>query len=61
METYNYSIPEKVIYDRGGRGKTEIGQTKIFKPDNRPKKSDTEYHKKQKRKYSDEEQNLNKL
>lgn len=50
MQANNFSLPEQLIYDRGGRGQAVIGQTKILTPDNRPKKSHTEYQKKQKRK-----------
>lgn len=45
----NYQ-PKEVIYDRGGKGQKQIGQTKIFTPDYRPLKRDTEYQKRVKRK-----------
>ena len=41
---------KEVIYDRGGRGHKQIGETKISTPDNRRLKRDTEYQRKQKRK-----------
>ena len=42
--------PEELIYDRGGRGQKQIGETKISTPDNRRLKKDTEYQRKKKRK-----------
>lgn len=44
------TVPGEVIYDRGGKGKTQIGNTIISTPDNRPLKRDTEYQRKKKRK-----------
>ena len=41
--------PEELIYDRGGRGKRQIGDTKISTP-GKPLKSDTPYQKQKKRK-----------
>jgi IS5 family transposase len=52
LDQMNYNeikLPEELIYDRGGKGKTEIKGVKIITP-NKPKASDTEYHKQQKRK-----------
>jgi IS5 family transposase len=43
------TLPDEVIYDRGGRGQKQIGNTIISTPDNRPLKGDTEYQKKKKR------------
>ena len=43
-------VPKEVIYDRGGIGQKQIGQTKISTPDSRPLKRDTQYQKKKKRK-----------
>jgi IS5 family transposase len=43
------TLPDEVIYDRGGRGQKQIGNTIISTPDNRPIKGDTEYQKKKKR------------
>jgi IS5 family transposase len=43
------SVPLEVIYDRGGKGKNQIGSTIISTP-NRPLKRDTEYQRKKKRK-----------
>ena len=42
--------PAEIIYDRGGKGKKEIGKTKISTPDYRPLKRDTEYQKRVKKK-----------
>lgn len=44
------TLPHEVVYDRGGRGKKQIGDTIISTPDNRPLKRDTEYQRKKKRK-----------
>jgi IS5 family transposase len=43
------NLPEELVYDRGGKGKTEINGVKIITP-NKPRANDTEYHKQQKRK-----------
>lgn len=43
------ALPVEVVYDRGGRGQKQIGNTIISTPDNRPLKRDTEYQKKKKR------------
>jgi len=48
-KNFNYA-PQEVIYDRGGKGKQQIKNTKISTPDYRPLKRDTEYQKRQKRK-----------
>ncbi len=45
----NYT-PKEVVYDRGGKGIKEIGNTKISTPDYRPLKRDTQYQKRSKRK-----------
>jgi len=42
--------PKEVVYDRGGKGVKQIGETKISTPDYRPLKRDTTYQKKCKRK-----------
>lgn len=42
--------PKEVVYDRGGKGQKQIGDTIISTPDNRPLKRDTEYQKRKKRK-----------
>ena len=42
--------PKEVIYDRGGNGQKQIGETIISTPDGRPLKRDSEYQKKKKRK-----------
>ena len=44
------TLPNEVVYDRGGRGQKQIGDTLISTPDNRPLKRDTAYQRKQKRK-----------
>lgn len=43
------NIPKEVIYDRGGKGQSQIGTTTISTPDNKPLKRDTEYQRKKKR------------
>jgi len=43
------TVPSEVIYDRGGKGQKQIGQTIISTPDNRPLKRDTEYQRRKKR------------
>lgn len=49
MEQNKQKLPDELVYDRGGRGKTEIRGVKISTP--KPaKKSDTEYEKRKKRK-----------
>ncbi|MGB0166310.1 MAG: hypothetical protein ACPF8V_05590, partial [Luteibaculum sp.] len=49
MQTnFNYQ-PEEVIYDRGARGVSTIGDVKVSIPKT-PKKSDTEYDKRKSRK-----------
>lgn len=45
----NYT-PQEIIYDRGGKGVKQIGNTKISTPDYRPLKRDTDYQKRSKRK-----------
>ena len=42
--------PKEVIYDRGGKGQKQIGDTKISTPDYKPLKRDTAYQKRSKRK-----------
>lgn len=46
----NLTLPQEIVYDRGGRGQKLIGDTIISTPDNRPLKRDTEYQRKKKRK-----------
>lgn len=43
------TVPQEVVYDRGGKGVKQIGNTIISTPDNRPLKRDTEYQRKKKR------------
>jgi transposase, IS5 family len=40
------TLPQEIIYDRGGRGQKQIGNTVISIPDNRPSKHNTEYQRK---------------
>jgi IS5 family transposase len=49
MEHNGQPLPKEIIYDRGGKGKKEIKGVKILIPD-KPKKTDTNYMKQQKRK-----------
>jgi IS5 family transposase len=50
MQTNINYLPKEVVYDRGGKGQKQVGQTKISTPDYRPLKRDTEYQKRIKRK-----------
>jgi IS5 family transposase len=50
MEANFQHTPNEVVYDRGGKGQKQIGNTKISTPDYRPLKKDTEYQKRSKRK-----------
>lgn len=43
------TIPQEIIYDRGGKGKKKIQTTLISTPDNKPLKRDTKYQKRTKR------------
>ena len=49
METGGQKLPKELVYDRGGRGKSEIKGVKISIPST-PKKKDTAYQKQTKRK-----------
>jgi len=49
METGGQKLPKELLYDRGGRGKSEIKGVKISIPST-PRKKDTAYHKQTKRK-----------
>ena len=49
MNNNQLKLPEQLVYDRGGKGRVEINGVKIITP-NKPKASDTAYHKQQKRK-----------
>ncbi len=44
------NIPKEVVYDRGGKGQKQIGNTIISTPDNKPLKRDTDYQKRKKQK-----------
>jgi IS5 family transposase len=49
MNTNGLKLPKELVYDRGGKGKTEIHGVKILTPD-KAKKHDTAYDKQKKRK-----------
>ncbi len=49
MHNNGLKLPQELIYDRGGRGKTEIKGVKILTP-SPPKKTDSQYQKQTKRK-----------
>ena len=49
MKSNELKLPEELVYDRGGKGKSEINGVKITTP-NKPRASDTTYQKQQKRK-----------
>ena len=49
VESNNLTLPKEIIYDRGGKGKSEIKGVKILTPD-KAKKADSHYKKQQKRK-----------
>lgn len=49
MESIGQKLPKELIYDRGGKGKSEIKGVKISIP-SLPKKKDTAYQKQKKRK-----------
>ncbi|MEZ4913611.1 MAG: IS5 family transposase [Chitinophagales bacterium] len=49
MQKNGQRLPQEVVYDRGGRGKTEIRGVKISIP-SKPKKADSAYEKQVKRK-----------
>jgi IS5 family transposase len=49
MKTNNIPLPKELVYDRGGKGKSEVQGVKILIP-SLPKKSDTAYQKRTKQK-----------
>ena len=49
MEVNKLTLPKEVIYDRGGKGKSQVKGVKILTPD-KAKKNDTAYQKRCKRK-----------
>lgn len=49
MKEHNHPLPKELVYDRGGRGKSEINGVKISTP-KPPNKSDTCYQRQKKRK-----------
>ena len=50
MQSNLNHTPEEVVYDRGGKGQKQIGNTKISTPDYKPLKRDTQYQRRSKRK-----------
>jgi IS5 family transposase len=48
MKTNKIPLPKELVYDRGGKGKSEIEGVKILIP-SPPKKTDTNYQKRKKR------------
>lgn len=48
MQSNNQKLPKELVYDRGGKGKSEIKGVKILIP-SPPKKSDSAYQKQVKR------------
>lgn len=50
MQSNINHTPKEIVYDRGGKGINQIGNTKISTPDYRPLKRDTEYQKRSKKK-----------
>lgn len=50
MQTNFNHTPQEVIYDRGGKGQKQIGNTKVSTPDYKPLKRDSEYQRRNKRK-----------
>jgi IS5 family transposase len=42
-------VPQEVIYDRGGRGQKQVGNTIISTPDNKPLKRESPYNRRKKR------------
>jgi transposase, IS5 family len=49
MEKNSFKLPQEIVYDRGGRGRTEIKGVKISTP-SKPIKSKSQYQKIKKRK-----------
>jgi IS5 family transposase len=49
MNNNELKLPQELVYDRGGKGKSEINGVKIITP-SKSRASDTAYHKQQKRK-----------
>jgi IS5 family transposase len=50
MESNFNHTPKEIIYDRGGKGQKQIGETIISTPDYKPLKRDTAYQKRKKKK-----------
>ena len=50
VKSNELTIPTEVVYDRGGKGQKQIGDTIISTPDYRPLKRDSKYQKNKKRK-----------
>ena len=49
LESNGFELPKEVVYDRGGRGQKQIGNTTISTPDNIPLKRDSDYQKRKKK------------
>ena len=50
LESNGFVLPKEVVYDRGGRGQKQIGNTLVSTPDNKPLKRDSDYQKRKKKK-----------
>ena len=50
VKSNELTTPKEVVYDRGGKGQKQIGDTIISTPDYRPLKRDSKYQKSKKRK-----------
>lgn len=50
MQENIHFVPKEIVYDRGGKGQKQIGETTVSTPDYRPLKRDTEYQRRCKRK-----------
>ena len=49
IESNNLHLPREVVYDRGGKGQKQIGNTIVSTPDNKPLKRDSDYQKRKKK------------
>ena len=49
LESNGFELPKEVVYDRGGKGQKQIGNTIISTPDNKPLKRDSDYQKRKKK------------
>lgn len=50
MADNEIAVPKELLYDRGGKGRKQIGQTTISTPDYKPPKKQSAYDKRKKRK-----------